>query len=175
MANDTVRIQLGGRRGKPVRGYAIVDAIDADLAQASWHLNRGYARRTLDGINVLFLHRAVTLRAFGRVAGRGEHTDHINGDKLDNRRSNLRIVACSQNGQNRSGLNANNRSGYRGVCWSSQAKKWRGKVRLNRRDVHCGFFTTADAASAAVATKRKELGFLDKSLAPVRIPRDHPT
>lgn len=50
--------------------------------------------------------------------------DHINGIKADNRWANLRLVTNSQNQQNKRNLVSNNTSGYTGVHWSKQAKRW---------------------------------------------------
>lgn len=69
----------------------------------------------------------------------GTEVDHINGDVLDNRRSNLRVVSGTINSQNlrpRSG----GTSAFRGVAWHKAARKWRAYGRLNGRHVHLGLY-----------------------------------
>lgn len=78
---------------------------------------------------------------------RGSHTDHINGDKLDNRRGNLRVVTPSRNQVNRKRLNRNNTSGVRGVARAFG--KWRAQITVNRKNHHLGLFASKEEAIAA--------------------------
>lgn len=87
----------------------------------------------------------------------GEHIDHINGDKLDNRRSNLRFVTPTRNQVNRKSLNRNNTSGVRGVQLTtlSASKPWRAQITVAKRNFHLGLFATE--AEAVAARKAAEL------------------
>lgn len=80
--------------------------------------------------------------------------DHINGDTLDNRRSNLRIVTKAQNGANRVKQHACNTSGYRGVSWSKYKRKWEAYVCSNYRMKHLGRYHDPMLAAAVAATWR---------------------
>jgi len=62
------------------------------------------------------------------------HTDHINRNKLDNRKINLRICTASQNALNR-GKQINNTSGYKGVCWDKKNNKWITQLVVNKKRV----------------------------------------
>lgn len=82
--------------------------------------------------------------------------DHINGKTLDNRIENLRECNQQQNNGNQHVLNANNTSGYRGVTWKRDKRKWKAYINRNNRQFHLGYFTTKEAAyevykAAAVA------------------------
>ncbi len=91
------------------QGYkAIVDLEDADLAQLKWHITCGrYAMRRprIPGSRmerlVVLMHRVILERALGRPIQPGMVVDHVNGDGLDNRRTNLREVTVSLNAYNR--------------------------------------------------------------------------
>jgi len=88
----------------------------------------------------------------------GSVVDHINGDKLDNRRANLRIVTNQLNQVNRKRLNMNNTSGHRGVRRSNASRKnpWLAQIMVNRRAIYLGLFPTVEAAVAARAAAEME-------------------
>ena len=85
----------------------------------------------------------------------GEIVDHINGDTLDNRRCNLRIVTPRENGQNRR-VHAGGTSRYRGVTLHSEGGVWRGRLSgAGRMDVYLSQFDREyDAALAVDLTAR---------------------
>lgn len=84
----------------------------------------------------------------------GTHIDHINGDKLDNRRANLRVVTPQINQVNRKRLNRNNVSGFRGVqkTTASAINPWRAQITVARHNLHLGLFPTLEAAIEARRT-----------------------
>lgn len=133
---------------------ALVD--DADygaLSRFRWHtLQHGggkfYAVRA--GTTVGTKRRMITMHAHLAGTPAGMVTDHVNGDSLDNRRSNLRVCTQSENLANR-GKSKNNTSGYKGVTrdWRSIKNPWVAQIwKLNRR-IHLGVFPTAEAAARA--------------------------
>lgn len=81
-------------------------------------------------------------------APKGMSIDHINGDKSDNRKSNLRICTNSENLRNR-GSQSNNTSGYKGVSWSKELKKWRTQICINKKHIHVGLFKDKIEAAKA--------------------------
>jgi hypothetical protein len=70
--------------------------------------------------------------------------DHINGDKLDNNLTNLRIISNRENLSRRGGT-----SGYAGVSWVKSAKKWRTDVYLGDRYYYLGLYQTEEEAHIA--------------------------
>jgi HNH endonuclease len=92
-------------------------------------------------------------------APKGAHVDHINGNKLDNQRSNLRVVTNQQNQVNRKRLNKNNTSGTRGVARTnaSARKPWRAQIMVARKAIHLGLFATE--AEAVAARREAELRY----------------
>lgn len=87
--------------------------------------------------------------------------DHKNRNKLDNRRSNLRICTSSQNHQNSRARakRAKIHSRFKGVCWDKENNKWRVGLRLNYKAVDVGRFTDEiEAAKAYDEAARKAFG-----------------
>jgi len=73
--------------------------------------------------------------------------DHINGNGLDNRRCNLRIVTTRENGQNR---HQKKSSKYPGVCLNSgRGKKWRAYISIKGKWKHLGRFDKEEDAASA--------------------------
>jgi hypothetical protein len=67
------------------------------------------------------------------------YIDHIDRNPLNNKKENLRNCTMQQNNMNLS-LGKNNTSGVIGVCWHSQANKWRSYIMLDRKQKHLGLF-----------------------------------
>lgn len=87
---------------------------------------------------------------------RGLFVDHINGNALDNRRSNLRVVNCSQNQMNKAKVK-NRSSQFKGVSFHIGRKKWLAQIEMNGRPKHLGTFKCETAAAVAYnqAAKKK--------------------
>ena len=123
--------------------FAIVDAENFDcLNQWKWYFsNAGYANRSQYIKRGVGKYNSKTIRMHRLINGtpKGLFTDHINQNKLDNRKSNLRVATKSLNGLNR-GRNKNNTSGYRGVYWDSWSNKWKVELKVNGKKISLGRF-----------------------------------
>jgi hypothetical protein len=90
--------------------------------------------------------------------------DHIDGDGLNNRRSNLRIVTKAQNNINRR-RRVTNTSGVKGVSYDKQSGKWAANIGINGKNHWLGRFDTKELAAAAYAEAsarlHKEFGRLE--------------
>lgn len=122
--------------------HAKVDDDDYDsLIRFKWTAvktsgSRIYALRKI-GTQNLYMHHFI----LGETLP-GHEVDHINGDGLDNQRSNLRLLTHQQNLMNR-GPQKNNTSGYKGVTFRTfdrSPKKWQAQLRVNKKTVHLGCF-----------------------------------
>ena len=86
-----------------------------------------------DGMHHKMLHRII----MGDPPG--QFIDHINRDKLDNRRENLRTATKSQNNSN-TGVRSDNTSGFKGVNWDKRRNKWVARVQVNGKPIHLGYY-----------------------------------
>ena len=125
------------------KGVALVDDEDFErVSRYKWHIDRGYAAMTVPGKGIMYMHR------FVNNTPRGMSTDHINRDKLDNRRSNLRTCTQRENNTNTK-LRDDNTSGHRGVTWHKNDKKWQAQINIQGRLLYLGQYKElADAVKA---------------------------
>lgn len=132
---------------------ALIDIVDAEQATHRWHLTaQGYAARRVNRngrSQIVLLHREL----LGLYRGDRRQGDHIDGKRLDCRRSNLRIVTSAQNGQNRRPVGGSSK--YRGVCFSKQPGRWLAYGQINRKRVYLGLHDTEERAAAAARAWRE--------------------
>lgn len=76
------------------------------------------------------------------------HVDHINGDGLDNRSVNLRIATTRQNTQN-IGLRRSNTSGFIGVYWNKDRRRWMARLSADGQRMFLGYFNEPEEAARA--------------------------
>jgi len=74
--------------------------------------------------------------------------DHINGIRSDNRIENLREATHQQNCMNR-GNNKFNKSGFKGVSWHAEGKKWQSHISIGGKSIYLGLFESAEKAHEA--------------------------
>lgn len=132
------------------KGELIVvdNALLKQIKSFSWYVNKvGYAVN--DSKPRKYMHRLIMGFPKGGV-------DHINGNKLDNRRKNLRLCNQSQNTANAS-KRSTNKSGYKGVSWNKRYSKWEAYLTKDYKHVFLGYFDDKDKAALAYNRKAKEL------------------
>lgn len=159
-------IPLYDREGS-VRANVRVDPDDwFALARYRWHLmNNGYAagymttrtyrREGWRGQRVGGRSRQVLMHRFiaGMESGDRRKVDHVNRDRLDNRRANLRVVTDPEHSQNQTPQRGRS-SQYRGVSWFPQTQRWRAYAGVNGRFIHLGYFIDEEEAAMAAAEFR---------------------
>lgn len=126
----------------------IVDDSDYEwLSKLKWRAHNpsgkeGGSFYVLTGYKGTAMHRMIT------DCPKGMHVDHINGDSLDNRRSNLRICTHQENMRNRKPLlTKRSKSKFLGVDLNRSGKKWTARIGLNNKKIHLGTFSNEfDAA-----------------------------
>ncbi len=148
-------IPLRNRAGEVVAHAKVDDADYAALSAHRWHRSGyGYAARCVwlpeqRRTRMFLMHRVILGLRHGDV----REGDHINRVRLDNQRSNLRILPPGGNPQNLAGWG---RSPHRGVCWHKQKRKWMAYARVNGRIRHIGYFRDEQAAADAASAFRRE-------------------
>ena len=129
----------------------LLDDCDKDLLVHCFWLSNGYVSGRIEG-KFSYLHRLVLERVIGRSLLSNELTDHINGDRMDNRRCNLRLATDSQNMMNRR-KQENTSSPYIGVVYFANAakrvKRWKAYIVVNKKQKTVGYFHTAIEAAKA--------------------------
>lgn len=129
--------------------YALVDEDDfVRVTQWSWHFDGRYARG-YPASGKEYLHRYIMQPKAGKVV------DHINGDKLDCRRENMRVCTQSLNAAN-SRSRRPNKHGLEGVYFDKNAKRWRAEICVNYKKIALGTFKSPELAHAAYLTARNE-------------------
>ena len=124
--------------------YALVDDDDFEyLNQWKWYFNAGYAVRGCP--KRILMHRVILNTPNNMIS------DHINRDKLDNRRSNLRVATPSLNNFNTK-TRIDNKSGIKGIYWSKLHEKWRVTISKENKRFSFGLY---DLLRDAILVRKK--------------------
>lgn len=108
----------------------------------TWWASRKKKSNLSSKWTTVLMHRVIL-----NITGIGQ-VDHKDGNGLNNQRSNLRPASNKQNCRNR-GINKNNRTGFKGVSWSSSRCVFEACIRVNYKIIHLGRFQSASSAAAA--------------------------
>lgn len=138
--------------------YTIVDDDDYEkLSKYKWYLGANrYAVRTKWGKppKMIYMHREI-LGYKGVLV-----VDHIDGNGLNNQKNNLRIITQQLNVMNRTTLNTNNTSGFRGISYlksGKRIKRWTARIPFNGKKINLPYFATKEEAVRAWEIKYKQL------------------
>jgi hypothetical protein len=147
------------RQDGAIRAYAVVDRVDLELvSQFAWHYANGYAVHTSrkGGKRMtMYMHCLILGLGIGSV----QEGDHLDLNRLNNRRSNLRVVTRAQNMQNRSAHRTSpfgdRTSRNRGVGWHKHLQRWRARATLDGITYELGYFDDEEEAASVVAEFRQ--------------------
>jgi hypothetical protein len=142
---DTVLVPL--TQGK----FAVIDAADADdILRFRWCFDKGYATRKRQawetpGSRLIAMHRQI----LGiQNAGRWVLGDHRDGERLNNRRSNLRRVTAKENASNKASQRGSS-SPFLGVGWHVRLKRWEAAISNGGKRYWLGYYADAEEAARA--------------------------
>jgi hypothetical protein len=153
-----------GGRHSPCVTFALADGATTLIDESSLAVARAWAWRVKESGYVAhrvrcangrrweFMHRVLA----GALPG--QQVDHINGDKMDNRRCNLRLCDAFGNARNKA-PGSRNRSGFKGVSWDADKGRWRATIFFDGHKRSLGRFKTKkEAARAYDAAASKHFG-----------------
>jgi len=157
--------EADGKRIPLTEGYyALVDAADYEtLSQYNWRFYNGYAARQ-QGRKTIYMHRQIAEPPDGMMV------DHANRNKLDNRRSNLRVCTRRENILNQAGKQTS-RSRFKGVEYRKGSDKCFARIRVGGKRLWLGSFD--DEAEAARAYDRAAVEHLGE-FAHLNFPEEWP-
>lgn len=125
----------------------VIDVEDLKLLEeynCTFRYMSGYCGTTHKG-KTIYLHRIVK---------RGQEIDHHDGNKLNNRKGNLRDISHQKNMQNRSGATKSSFTGVRNVYWSKQKKQWVVQIAKNGKRIFHQLFHSFDEAVRCAEEQR---------------------
>lgn len=147
---DCIEITIKDRYGKE-KGVLKIDKGDLEemIGRSIFLMSTGYVSIYPGnvGLHRLFMN-----------AKKNEVVDHINGNRVDNRKSNLRIVDRSKNGVNRA-RHSNNKTGHRGVFYCKNIGKYNAYITINWKRKNLGYYKNIeDAINARLEDEKKYYG-----------------
>lgn len=124
-------------------GYLIRRKNRKPCGQRANH-SKGYATVRV-GRQLMYAHRIIYAIVHGEMPG---EVDHIDGNPMNNRIENLRDVSHLENRHNYK-MHKDNTSGFTGVYWHTQARKWHARIKVNGQRIHLGLFEDFEEAVQA--------------------------
>lgn len=128
-----------------------IDDVERVVNTGIWHSQNGYAITIVDN-KTIHMHRLITNCPDGYVI------DHINHNRYDNRKKNLRICTQVQNSYNKK-KQSNNKSGTTGVYYHKKKKRWYALIGFNKKHISLGYYENKeDAIKARKEAEKKYFG-----------------
>lgn len=149
---DAAFLPLTRKAAHIKRRYALIDLEDYErVSRSKWYASPGgknlYVHAT--SLKHLAKHHKL-LHAYILRVKPGERVDHINGDTLDNRKQNLRVVTAAQNAQNsRRPTFPGKTSRFKGVSWSRHDGLWLASITANGETHALGRYSNESDAAVA--------------------------
>ena len=136
---------------------AIVDDDDYEyLNQFKWHIVSG--RYAATNMKINGKSKSIYLHRFIMKVSKDMQVDHVDNNKLNNLKTNLRICTHAQNNINRP-VRSNSKSGFKGVIFYRKLKKYIARIRFNKKEYYLGcYIEIKDAAKAYNAAALKYHG-----------------
>jgi hypothetical protein len=120
----------------------LIDQEDSDrIAKYQWYFDGRYWRRTLDG---MLMHEFL----MGKAPA-GMIWDHVDRNKGNNKRSNLRPCTPSQSNMNKDKWRGEYTSRYKGVYRHTKTRKWVAQIKVDRKLIYLGIFASEEDAARA--------------------------
>lgn len=154
------------RKGK--EHETIIDLDDLEKVseiEYRWHaawdkfMQSHYARATIyTGMdeNGKSKSKSLLLHRYIMDVSKDQVIDHINHNTLDNRKNNLRLTTISKNSRHREGVNKNNTTGYRNVCYSKTENKYIVQLQIDSKNTRLGVFDDVHEAGEFAKTMREK-------------------
>lgn len=114
--------------------------------------SHGYVVLNVDGKRYP-AHRIIWVWIHGNIPTR-KQIDHINGDRADNRLSNLRLATVVENTRN-GPMRKRNRAGLKGVSFHAFSGLWRARIFVEGKERSLGYFTSPEEAHEAYVAEAK--------------------
>jgi hypothetical protein len=129
------------------------------VSNHQWHIESGQYAACSEENKRILMHRL--------IMGLPDQleVDHINGNRLDNRKENLRLVTPKQQAMNRT-ADSGSTSDRVGVSWKKGRDKWHAQISVNQKKIHIGYYETEqDAIEARKEEEQKHFGEYARSIA----------